>query len=575
MVQEDSGQPDVQVASVLDTTQFSEQDDCSDSLLGGRHMIASARSMGSQLTATAALQHPQPQPQPAKPEDTNPSSCALLGHGLDEEDPPSARAGLEELGRGRSTQGDEARAGASHQRVGDSQPRGASGDQSQEHDAPEGADHQAEQGPAHQGSVGELLGDRLGRDGLRPREGGGLGAHGHAEDLRDRGGLAQGPGSFRPSLPDELPGHHPSYAAWVRKTAKEADDPDPKPTLGDVAGERGDPGSPAQRRHIGNRDDGGPGLEGSGLSLGRAPSGGPEEESHVCDSQQLSPRGRADPGDARLGQGSAGSHHPCQRARDGRPSATAQEVRAVSGPRKEPSASARLSLQLGRDPNHEEGPTSRNLGQRLSLAEARSLEQQSWDIVPELFQSLVVQDRPVLLEVACESTSLLSSEVQKRMGSETAAVRASLWNGHDLSTTAGVRLTLNQVRLQRPQHVWLSPPCGPFSPLQNTNQRTESQREALHQKRQEAIRMYVGAACIVHECINLGVHVTWEMSERCEAWRLPLMQRLLNRYGLKVAVTKGCQVNLRDRPQGQFLQKGWKIATTHEQLAEHMNLPCK
>ena len=65
------------------------------------------------------------------------------------------------------------------------------------------------------------------------------------------------------------------------------------------------------------------------------------------------------------------------------------------------------------------------------------------------------------------------------------------------------------------------------------------------------------------------------MSERCEAWRLPLMQRLLNRYGLKVAVTKGCQVNLRDRPQGQFLQKGWKIATTHEQLAEHMNLPCK
>ena len=139
------------------------------------------------------------------------------------------------------------------------------------------------------------------------------------------------------------------------------------------------------------------------------------------------------------------------------------------------------------------------------MAKARSLEQQSWDIVPELFQSLVVQDRPVLLEVACESTSMLSSEVQKRMGSETAAVRASLWNGHDLSTTAGVRLTLNQVRLQRPQHVWLSPPCGPFSPLQNTNQRTESQREALHQKRQEAIRMYVGAACIVRECINLGV----------------------------------------------------------------------
>ena len=259
MVQEDSGQPDVQVASVLDTTQFSEQDDCSDSLLGGRHMIASARSMGSQLTATAALQHPQPQPQPAKPEDTNPSSCALLGHGLDEEDPPSARAGLEELGRGRSTQGDEARAGASHQQVGDSQPRGASYDQSQEHDAPEGADHQAEQGSAHQGSVGELLGDRLGRDGLRPREGGGLGAHGHAEDLRDRGGLAQGLGSFRPSLPDELPGHEgdlPELCSLGAEEPKRRTIPIPSSYAWRC-------GWRTRSRHVDNRDDRGPGRLGT------------------------------------------------------------------------------------------------------------------------------------------------------------------------------------------------------------------------------------------------------------------------------------------------------------------------
>ena len=107
------------------------------------------------------------------------------------------------------------------------------------------------------------------------------------------------------------------------------------------------------------------------------------------------------------------------------------------------------------------------------------------------------------------------------------------------------------------------------------NQRTESQRQQLQEKRQEAIRIYVGACCIFHECMKLGIHATWEMAEYCNAWRLPLLQNLKARYNLSQVVTKGCAVNLRGLKEGRLMSKGWRIMTSHKRLAETMELPCR
>ena len=217
---------------------------------------------------------------------------------------------------------------------------------------------------------------------------------------------------------------------------------------------------------------------------------------------------------------------------------------------------------------------SQRLSQVLSLGKARSLEEKAWSIVPQLFEGLVTHGRTVLLEVACSERSLLSDQIQELCQDPSAALRCSFWNGCDLSTNSGVRLILERLDLEQPAHVWLSPPCGPYSPLQNVNARTEAQRTELALKREEAMRMYVGSCVIIHACVQRGIHVTLELSERCQAWRLPIFSSLQQKYSMCSAVSKGCRVGLRDR-QGVLMQKGWRILTTHKRLSELLELPCR
>ncbi|CAE6915033.1 unnamed protein product [Symbiodinium sp. CCMP2592] len=107
-----------------------------------------------------------------------------------------------------------------------------------------------------------------------------------------------------------------------------------------------------------------------------------------------------------------------------------------------------------------------------------------------------------------------------------------------------------------------------------TTETDQSFQMELEKKRREALRVYVGCSVILHHCIQKGIHVTWELSERCDAWRLPLIQNILRRYQLYTAVLKGCRVNLRDN-KNRLLQKGWKIMTTQARMAELMNKPCR
>eukprot|EP00439_Symbiodinium_sp_Y106_P025508 s4411_g3.t1 len=89
------------------------------------------------------------------------------------------------------------------------------------------------------------------------------------------------------------------------------------------------------------------------------------------------------------------------------------------------------------------------------------------------------------------------------------------------------------------------------------------------------MRAYVGACIVFHACVQRGIHATIEMSEHCQAWRLPIFAQLRAKYNLHEAVTKGCRVGLRGGPQEPLLQKGWRIVTTQEKLASELQLPCR
>ena len=205
---------------------------------------------------------------------------------------------------------------------------------------------------------------------------------------------------------------------------------------------------------------------------------------------------------------------------------------------------------------------------------ARQLAFQSDDMLPEAFGSLVSEGRLKLLEVACSNESILTETMQRLTKDEMSARRCSLFNGFDLSTNAGVRKIIQVIDQTNPEHVWLSPICGPYSVMQQINQRTPKQCEELQEKRRDALRQYVGCALIYSYCIQKGIHVTWEWSQSCQGRRLPFMQKLVAKYNPFFAVVRGCQVGLVDK-NDQFVSKGWKLMTTHSLLAQRMELPCK
>ncbi len=193
----------------------------------------------------------------------------------------------------------------------------------------------------------------------------------------------------------------------------------------------------------------------------------------------------------------------------------------------------------------------------LKPGEARHLESQAQQLLPQLYQSLTSEPKVRLIEVACSPDSVLSQVMQDVTKSPQAAMRLSIWNQHDLCTGSGVKSILDKIDHHDPSHVWLAPECGPYSIMQNINQRNPEQKEALAAKRRLALKQYVGCAVIFRYCQQKGIHVTWELSQSCQAWRLPLIQRLIHQCEPFVSIIRGCQVNLRD-PKGNFISKGWK-----------------
>lgn len=190
------------------------------------------------------------------------------------------------------------------------------------------------------------------------------------------------------------------------------------------------------------------------------------------------------------------------------------------------------------------------------------------------WKNVVSDGRPLLMEVACSKNSILCSEVEKRCGSKS-FIRCSIWNGYDLTTQQGVDACKQVLRSEGPINVWISCECGPFSPLQHINQRSEKQREDLKQKQAETVKQYFGGIDVARFARSLGIHVHWELSARCEAWNLPCIQDFIHDLGLSTVVCSGCTVGLKNPRTNELLGKSWKIASSHPVILRHMNLPCQ
>ena len=98
----------------------------------------------------------------------------------------------------------------------------------------------------------------------------------------------------------------------------------------------------------------------------------------------------------------------------------------------------------------------------------------------------VRHSRVDLAEICCTADSQLAGEVISKGGT---ADRYSHWNGYDLTTRKGTDALRSKLESTRPRWIGMSPPCGPDSPMQNLNQRTDTQMQRLEEKRSRAHRI--------------------------------------------------------------------------------------
>ena len=103
------------------------------------------------------------------------------------------------------------------------------------------------------------------------------------------------------------------------------------------------------------------------------------------------------------------------------------------------------------------------------------------------------QDPLDLLEVFCSTTSTMT------ITTHNSGLRAERWTKEDfdLSRPSGYIQAARRLKELKPKRLWLPPECGPYSIMQNANQRSPEQIENLKQKREIAFRMW-------QSCIRLA-----------------------------------------------------------------------
>ena len=188
------------------------------------------------------------------------------------------------------------------------------------------------------------------------------------------------------------------------------------------------------------------------------------------------------------------------------------------------------------------------------------------------WEALVMDGRLRLLEVCCSPDSVLTRTCETKFGAGS-ALRVSHLNGGDIETNEGRKHVKHLISEHRPQVVWLSPECGPYSPMQHLNMKTEKQRKDLQEKRAHAKLQYEGACELAMYTMSLGLDFVIELSERCEAWKMPCFVDLQKRTGACFGVCKGCQVGLKGS-DGYLLGKGWKMLGSNHGLIRHMTWKC-
>ena len=176
-----------------------------------------------------------------------------------------------------------------------------------------------------------------------------------------------------------------------------------------------------------------------------------------------------------------------------------------------------------------------------------------------------------LLEVCAPWDSPLCAAVRNAGGH---AMSIGIHNGYDLSTPQGYKNALALIRELRPRYAHFSPPCDPWTAMQNCNQKTELQQETLRFKRQQSKKIIQNCRKLlevqIHELQN---QAGGEHPLHAQSWRHTDMRVMARMCGGRFVV-HGCRHGLVSKTKGVLLKKPWGWFSTLDEMKHVLALTC-
>ena len=116
---------------------------------------------------------------------------------------------------------------------------------------------------------------------------------------------------------------------------------------------------------------------------------------------------------------------------------------------------------------------------------------------------------------------------------------------------------------------WISLPCTGGTTWTYVNMKHPSARLKVMKRVKKFKKLWKSLENFL-SLINVPFYVALEWPKGCRYWKLPMVQRVLAKYGMKLYDFDGCAVGLKST-SGIPIRKPWTVATNHEKLGTRLS----
>ena len=148
-----------------------------------------------------------------------------------------------------------------------------------------------------------------------------------------------------------------------------------------------------------------------------------------------------------------------------------------------------------------------------------------------------------------------------------------LHNGYNMLRTSNKQKIARRARRngKRTRAMLMSPPCDPYSPLQNLTKRKKTKHRAFLKRRHGLQPVYTNCYELGTELLRKGIELIVEQPKRCRSWKRTALrdQEKVLKYSRTVL---GCAVGLRaPDDKRRLMSKQWLFKTSSLHIAKALD----